>query len=74
MQGIVLDFTANQIYLEIDKQVRFRSRWIADTQSTPIHISDRIEFKIQIDHGEPQVIVQAVRGDGRPNTSTDSPH
>ncbi|MFZ1683998.1 MAG: hypothetical protein WAU88_07675 [Candidatus Zixiibacteriota bacterium] len=72
MQGIVLDFTPNQIYLEIDKQVRFRSRWIAEEPLTSLHVRDRIEFKIQIDHGEPQVIVHAIQSAARQDRSGNS--
>jgi hypothetical protein len=61
MQGIVLDLTPNQIYLEIDHQVRFRSRWIAAGAVPHLHVRDRVEFLIEIDHGQPQVVVQAVQ-------------
>ena len=74
MQGIVLDFSANQIYLEIDKQVRFRSRWIAEAPLAALHVRDRIEFKIQIDHGEPQVIVRAIQSVSRQDNSSPLPH
>jgi hypothetical protein len=61
MQGIVLDLSASQIYLEVDEQIRFRSPWITKTAPRRLHVRDRVDFAFTIDHGKPCVIIQSVQ-------------
>lgn len=61
MKGIVLDLSANQIYLEVDEQIRFRSPWIARPTVAPLHIQDRVDFAFSVDKGKPCVVIQAVQ-------------
>ncbi len=70
MQGIVLDLSANQIYLEVDEQIRFRSPWITKAAVTPLHVQDRVDFAFTIDHGKPCVVIQAVEPIFRSRVST----
>ena len=60
MQGIILDLTAGQIYLEVDQQIRFRSPWVAQPSATPLHVQDRVDFAFSTEHGKPCVVIQSV--------------
>lgn len=60
MQARVLKIAADQIYLEVDKQVRFSSRFCLECQPDKLHPNDLVDF-IFADHpGDREIIIRRV--------------
>ena len=60
MQATVLDVTEQSIYLEVDRQLRFESRYISATLGGAIVKSSRVNFDLTSDNGAPLVVVNGV--------------
>jgi hypothetical protein len=60
MQATVLDVTEQSIYLEVDRQLRFESRYVSATPGGAIVKSSRVNFDLTSDNGAPLVVVNGV--------------
>jgi hypothetical protein len=57
MYAKVLDVNDHLIYLEIDRQLRFKSRYVLDTSDNVIKREARVEFDFSMDNGYPFVVI-----------------
>jgi hypothetical protein len=60
MRARVIDITERQIYLEVDKQLRFRSEYKAGAANRLIARDDSVDFVIACSSGHPCVIIERV--------------
>jgi hypothetical protein len=44
MQAKIIEMKNDELYLEVDEQVRFRTRFVAPTELTNLSPADRISF------------------------------
>ncbi len=60
MQATVIDISDQSIYLEIDRQLRFESRYISASPMARITRSSKISFELLHNDGVPTVVVYGV--------------
>lgn len=67
MQARIIDLTESLIYLEIDEQLRFKSRYVAGSHIDQLSVHDRVDFNFGNTEGQPCVVIRSVLGrNGRP--------
>lgn len=66
MYARVLEVSNNQIYLEIDNQLRFRCSWIIRPLTPNPSVTDRVEFHFGQRSGKPTVVIEQVKSNDIP--------
>jgi hypothetical protein len=61
MYGKVLDIDGRQVYVEIDRQIRFKCPYRLKSRRLRIVRSAEIDFDILNDHGRPCLLITARR-------------
>jgi hypothetical protein len=60
MQATVIDISEQSIYLEIDRQLRFESKYVSTQPMTAIMKSSKVNFDFSRADGVPVVVVSGV--------------
>ncbi len=60
MQATVIEVNGQNIYLEIDSQIRFESRYVTKTPDSRIGQGTVVDFRFSTSNGFPVVVVHGV--------------
>jgi hypothetical protein len=60
MRARVIEISDQQIYLEVDKQLRFRSEYKVGARDRSISRDDSVDFVIECSSGHPRVVIESV--------------
>ena len=62
MYAKVLDVNDQLIYLEIDHQLRFKSRYVLDRGGCTVSRQSKVEFEFSHNNGNPLVVIHTGNG------------
>ena len=60
MRARVIDIKDNQIYLEVDRQIRFRSRYLVSHEDERVHKADDVDFSFVGIEGRHWVLIEHI--------------
>ncbi len=66
MQAKIIDIKEDEVYLEVDEQLRFHSRFVAPQRLQPLHVLDRVNFSFVPSGTIPCIKIQSVQPQNRP--------
>ncbi|PWB75559.1 hypothetical protein C3F09_02000 [candidate division GN15 bacterium] len=66
MQGKIIGIKEDELYLEVDEQLRFHSRFVAPQRLQPLHVLDRVNFSFVPSGTVPCIKIQSVEPQVRP--------
>lgn len=61
MQGKIIGIKEDEVYLEVDEQLRFHSRVVVPPRLQPLHVLDRVNFSFVPSGTEPCIKIQSVQ-------------
>ncbi len=66
MQGKIIGIKEDEVYLEVDEQLRFHSRFVVPQRLQPLRVYDRVNFSFVPNGTIPCVKIQKVHPAVRP--------
>ncbi len=60
MQGRIIELKDGEVYLEVDEQLRFRTKYIAPQTLSSLSVLDRIDFTFLPDIHSPCIEIRSV--------------
>lgn len=61
MQAKIIDIKDDEVYLEVDEQLRFHTRFVAPQKLQPLHVLDHVNFSFVPSGTIPCVKIQSVQ-------------
>lgn len=66
MKAKIIDIKDDEVYLEVDEQLRFHTRYVASQALQPLHVLDHVNFSFVPSGTIPCVKIQSVMNHSRP--------
>lgn len=63
MQAKIIEVKDDEIYLEVDEQLRFHSHFVISGELQPLHVLDRVNFTFVPSGTIPCINIQSVKSD-----------
>jgi len=66
MKAKIIEIKDDEVYLEVDEQLRFHSRFVVPPRLQPLHVLDHVNFSFVPSGTVPCIKIQSVQPQDRP--------